>query len=325
MMILNKIISEIKDAKNILILPHVSSDGDALGSCIALGLALERAGKKVIIFLEEEIPVLYSFLPGKHLVKIYKGEVEQFDMVVALDTGDLERLGDRVALFKGARITANIDHHNTNSEFAFHNYVQANASAVGEIIYQVIKMMGITIETNIANCLYVAITSDTGGFRFSNTTAMTHQIIADLISNGVNVAEISQNIFDSTSLGKVKLMGAAISSLEVLEKGKIAFITVTDAIMKNCGAKEEDCDGIVNLGRNIREVEVSAMIRQRENGEIKVNLRSKKYVDVSAIAALYKGGGHKRAAGYTTNKSIDEAKKMLLQDIKETLLKQLGM
>jgi bifunctional oligoribonuclease and PAP phosphatase NrnA len=318
-MIPDKIYSILKESKSIVILPHVSADGDALGSSLALGMVLMKIGKQVTVYLEEEIPYIYEFIPGKEIAKVYEGKLERFDVAVILDTGDMERLGKRQEVFKNSTITINIDHHNTNTEFAFYNYVQTSSSAVGEIIYQMINTMNLSIDRDTAVCLYIAIATDTGGFRFSNTTEVTHQIIGDLINKGVNVSEISQKIFDNTSLEKVRLTGLAISSLEILERGKIAFISISDDVIRGQGAREEDCEGIVNIGRNIIGVEVSVMLRERNNGEIKANLRSKNYVDVSALAGMFRGGGHKRAAGFSVQGKIEDVKKQLLKDIKEVL------
>jgi len=316
---LNRIISTLKESDNVVILPHISADGDAIGSCLALSAALNKLGKKTKVLLEEEAPYIYTFMPGIEAAEVYTTSTTRFDAAVALDTGDLGRLGFRKSVFESARITINIDHHNLNSEFGFYNYVDSKASAVGEIIYQLIKLMGLELDKEISTCLYVAIATDTGGFRFSNTTSLTHSIAADLINNGVSVAEVSLNVFDSTSLEKVKLTAAAIDSMELFEKGKVAFMSVSDEIIKQNGAKDEDCDGIINTARSIRNVEVAAMLRQWRNGEIKVNLRSNSYVDVSAIASLYSGGGHKKAAGYIVKGSMETVKKRLLEDIREVL------
>ncbi len=316
---LNKIMSILKEAGTICILPHVSADGDALGSCLALGLALRKLSKSVDIVLEEKIPYIYDFLPGREMTRVYGNDSGTYDVVVALDTGDMGRLGKRAPLFEAAGITVNIDHHRTNSGFGFYNYVHTASSAVGEIVYRMIKKMGIDMDLDIATCLYVAITTDTGGFRFGNTTAVTHQIAGELINKGVQVAEISQRVFDAMSLEKLRLMGNAINTLELLEDGRVAYITVTDEIMQKVGAADEDCDGIVNLGRNVNGVEVAVMFRQKDSGEIKLNFRSKAYVDVSAIAAAYGGGGHIRAAGCTVMEPLDAIKPRLLEDIRKAL------
>jgi len=185
-----------------------------------------------------------------------------------LDTGDLQRLGKRVEIFNDADMTVNIE----------------NSAAVGEMIYRLLKKMEINLDRDMATCLYVAIATDTGGFRYGNTTTVTHQITADLINNGVDVSYISQTVFETVSLPKVKLMGKAIENLELFENGKLAVIKITDDLLRSVGAKEEDCEGIVNIGRNIEGVEVAVAIRERPGGELKINFRSKNYVDVSAIA-----------------------------------------
>jgi phosphoesterase RecJ-like protein len=316
---MNDIVSLLKESDNICIMPHVSADGDAIGSSLALGLTLIKLNKTVTVLTEEKTPLIYDFLSGKQLIEVINQDVKNFDTVLALDTGDVDRLGSRHEVFKNAKISVNIDHHPTNTMFADYNYVQTNAAAVGEIIYQLIKQLGIELDNQISTCLYVALATDTGGFRFGNTTPVTHQITADLINNGANVAEISQKIFDTTSMEKVKLTGLAINSLKLIEGGKIAFITLTDEMMKQAGAKEEECDGIVNIGRNIDGVEVSVLFRQRAGSGIKVNFRSKSYVDVSMIANIYSGGGHKRAAGCTIEGDLPEVQKDVLSRIIKVL------
>lgn len=324
MRILDDIIASMEEAGSIAILPHVSADGDALGSSLALYLALKQMNKKAVIYMEEEVAMVYGFLPGVKDVVIYTDGLPEdsslrYDMAIALDTGDRERLGERHRLFDRAGVTANIDHHPTNTEFAKQNYVRPDAAAVGEIVCQLIKRMGIKLDADISTCLYVAISTDTGGFRYSNTTAATHQYAGELIENGVNAGEVNQRIYESVSLGKVKLMGMAINSLEFYENNKIAVMTITDQMLKQAGAKDEDCDGLVNLGRDIHSVEVAVLLRKKGTNRIKVGLRSKTRVDVAFIAGLYGGGGHKRAAGCLVDKKIEGLKESLLEDIKEAL------
>ncbi len=318
-MIEKRIIDKVNDAENIAILPHVSVDGDALGSSLALALALEKAGKNSKIYIEEEIPAIYEFLPVKEYVEVYKPDEQKYDLVIALDTGDLERLGKRVDIFNSTPFTINIDHHTTNTEFALLNHVKPTAAAVGEMMYDLIKLMGICLDENIATCLYVAIATDTGGFRYSNTTPLTHQITADLINNGANVSMISQLVFETVPLKKVKLMGLAIDTIEIFEGGKVAFITITNDMIKEAGADDEDSDGLVNIARNVNGVEVAVLIKQKSDNEFKINFRSQSYVDVSAIANKYSGGGHKKAAGCTVKGNMEEIKGMINKDIREVL------
>lgn len=318
-MIMDNIVSVLKDSGSICILPHVCADGDAIGSSLALGLALQKLNKPVTVITEENIPSIFDFLSGKQLIEVFGSAANNFDTVLAIDTGDIYRLGSRLVIFENARVTINMDHHTTNTMFADYNHVKTGAAAVGEVIYELIGQLGIEIDSDISTCLYVALATDTGGFRFSNTTPATHQIAADLIKRGANVSEISQKIFDATTMQKVKLTGLAINSLQIIEEGRIAYISLTDEMIKQVGAREEDCDGIVNIGRNIDGVEVSVLFRQRENREIKVNFRSKSYVDVSGIANSYSGGGHKRAAGCTIVGDLDQTQKDVLDRIKKVL------
>jgi len=318
-MIEKEIIKAIEKAERIAVLPHVFADGDALGSSIALALALRKMGKQVRVYIEEEIQHTFDFLPGKELIEVFDGQAEGLDLVLILDTGDLARLGRRVEIFNKIENTINIDHHTTNTEFASINLVKSSAAAVGEIIYQLLKSMGMEIDQDISTCLYVAIATDTGGFRYSNTTALTHQITADLINSGVDVSKVSQLVFETVPYKKVKLMGLAIDAIEIFEDGKMAFITITDEMMKKTDASEEDCDGLVNIARNIEGVEVAILIRQRSDDEFKINFRSQNYVDVSAIARKYSGGGHMKAAGCTLKGNLEDIKQMLYRDMREVL------
>lgn len=315
---LSQIADTIKGSESVVILPHVFADGDALGSSFALALVLTGMGKKIRVLLEEAVPVVYEFLPGIGLSEVYAGTNHgRNDLAIALDCGDTERLGKRKAVFDNAANTVNIDHHVTNTEFASINYINTAASATGEVIFTLLGYLGREPGRDVATNLYVAISTDTGGFRYSNTTPETHHIAAELLGQRIDVADISQRMFDCATYGKVKLTGAAIQSLELADNGRIALMTVTNEMIRSCGAKEEDSDGVINTARNIIGVEVAAMLRQTDNGDIKVNLRSNQYLDVSGIAYRYSGGGHKRAAGFTVTGDLEQVKNRLLSDLKE--------
>lgn len=319
-MTLNNIVSILKESKKVVILPHISIDGDCLGSALALCMILVKAGKKASIYIEENVPYIYEFLPGKDMINKYdKNEaIDESTTVIAVDTGDIGRLGKRADMFKNARVTVNIDHHGTNNNYAVYNLVKADYSAAGEIIYEIAKVFGTDIKNDISVCLYVAIVTDTGGFRYSNTTSRTHLIASELLNNGIDVAQISRTVFDSMSAAKARLMGAAVNSLKFYENGRVAYTYISNAVLKKTGALEEDCDGIVNIGRNIRDVEVSVMLRQW-NGGVKGNLRSNKYVDVSEIAAIFTGGGHAKAAGFSVKGCIEDIKNRLFKEIGKRL------
>ncbi|ACL74841.1 DHH family phosphoesterase [Ruminiclostridium cellulolyticum] len=313
------LIKAIETAESIAIFPHTSADGDAIGSSLALALALKKTGKKVIVYMEESIPDTYKFLPGSELAVFISENDDIMGLNIALDTGDTARLASRAALFFKAPATINIDHHITNTKFAQYNHVDASAASTGELVFLLLKEMNYEIDADMAKCLYTAIVTDTGGFKYGNTTAETHRTAAELLSTGIDVADLSQKLFDNTTFVKLKLTQKAIELLELYENDLLAVTVITQDVLQSTGAKDEDCDGLVNIGRSIEGVEVSVLIKEKSTNEIRVNLRSKTYVDVSEIAAAFGGGGHKRAAGCTIKGRITDVKEQLINTIKDKL------
>ncbi|MDK2932334.1 MAG: bifunctional oligoribonuclease and phosphatase NrnA [Clostridiales bacterium] len=318
-MTLNEIAEIIKARSNIAILPHIHPDGDCIGSSFALLLALQMLKKEVTVVLEENIPQVYSFLTGKYVKLSDLPSNTKFDMVICLDSGDEHRLNHRIDLFNSSDVTLNIDHHISNTMYAKYNYVDSASSATGEIVYDIINLLGVTIDKDIAVNLYVAISTDTGGFKYSNTTSKTHRIIAELLETNINIAEINRRIFDTVSLEKLKLTATAIDWIEFYENNKIAAIALPYDIIQKEGLSDEDSDGLANLPRNIEGVEVGLLFKEKEPGEIKVSFRSNQYVDVSKIAISFGGGGHKRASGCTLHMDMIEAKKQVIESVKQTI------
>jgi len=241
------------------------------------------------------------------------------DLNIALDTGDIGRLASRAEAFFKAPCTINIDHHVTNTKFGHLNFVDALSASTGEIVYSLLEQLKLEIDKDIAMCLYTAIATDTGGFKYGNTTAETHRIAAELLETGIDIGELSQRIFDNTTFEKLKLTQKSIELLELLENSKLAVVVLSLEDIKSTGAKDEDCDGIVNIGRSIEGVEVSVLIKEKNENEVRVNLRSKAFVDVSEVAAVFDGGGHKRAAGCTVKGSVEEVKVKIINAIKDRL------
>lgn len=309
-------------AKRIIILPHVDADGDALGSCFALGLALSGTGKEVKIVLEENPVKVYASLPGRHLISKIEDADPAGATAVAIDTGDRERLGSRISLFNNADATVNIDHHITNTNFAQNNLVLTGCAAAGEIIYYLLNTMKLEINNDIAECLYIAILTDTGGFGYSNTTADTHLITAALVGKGIDIAEISKRVFGTIPIQKLKLRAEAVNNLDLIAGGKVAVITLRRSSFEKLGTRDEEADGIVNIGRTIEGVEVAVLLIETASGKIKVNFRSNDYVDVSKIAAYFSGGGHIRAAGCTMEGKLEEVKELVVSRILEYVKEQ---
>lgn len=314
------IIECLNTVEKIAIFPHVSMDGDAFGSSLALAFALEKIGKSPKIILEEDVSDTYSFLETVEFLQDYRVDKNSdYQLAIALDSGDIGRLGERVELFKSVGKTVNIDHHRTNTKFADYNYVDKNASSVGEIMYLLIKEMSIELDKNISNSIYTSIVADTGGFKYSSTSADTHRIAADLIEHGVDVADVSKKIFENVSMDKLKLKGIAINRVALFGGGKVSILDMTDMTIKDSIYKDDDFDGLIDIVRSIKGVEVAGMFKIRENGELKVSLRSNYYVNVADIAESYFGGGHVRAAGFTIKENIEEKKKEIIERIIKNL------
>lgn len=316
-MVVREIIDALKKYDEPLILPHMEADGDCLGSAIALALALRKMGKAPVVCLEENISDTYEFLPGRDMVRIYTQEQDiDAELAVAIDTGDLNRLGKRAGLFTRAKVTVNIDHHDTNTYFGMLNDVRPGCSSVGEIMVGYVDELGTGLDKETAECLYVAISFDTGGFRYGNTTSQTHIAASRLVDAGIDVAGISRKIFETVSYEKIALIGEATRTIRLYCGGLVAVMHITGEMLEKTGASEEDCEGLVNLGRSIRGVEVSVLLKERQDS-VKVNLRSNSYVNVAEIASLFDGGGHQRAAGCVLNDRMDQAEHKVMEVVKE--------
>lgn len=303
----------IKESDNILIASHVQSDGDSIGSILALGMAIEKLKGKVRILKVDDIPSDYQFLPNIELIKEF--DDENIDLFIALDCGDMERLGSGKKLALKAKQIVNIDHHITNDNFGDLNIVSPSSAATGELVYKIIKKMDVQIDKNIATCLYTAISTDTGSFMYSNTTYKTHLIVAELLKIGININDININLYQSRSMERTKLFLDSLDTLEILLDDKVAIVTTTQDMLESNDAKLEDTEGIISFVRDIDTVEVACLLKEIDESEVKVSIRSKKAIDVSKICNKFNGGGHIRAAGCTIYGSIKEAKKLILKEI----------
>ncbi len=319
MSVLDTINEKINKSNSILILTHENPDGDAIGSSLGLYNALKKIEKKSTVY----IPVpdkTYSFLPGFN--EILMGDslpnASDYDLVVTLDTSDLNRLGIAQSFISDIEDSICIDHHITNQNYADVNYINAVASSTSENIMVVLASMGIAINKETGECLYTGILTDTGGFRYS-CNPETMEMVATIMETGVNISKIYRTIFDVTTFNRTKLRGICIDRLELLEDGKIAFTYVLLDDLNKLELDESDCEGIVNIGRDIDTVEVSIFAKEREDGSFKLSLRSNNYVDISVSASKFGGGGHVRAAGCEINMTLEQIKQMIVDEIKKQL------
>ena len=289
---------------------HINPDGDSIGSLAAMSHLLAILKKEHLVFLHQEAPERYRFLL-EGLPVTLDPEAVGNRVLLALDCSDPARLGVLEEKARGLFLV-NIDHHISNGEYGSLNLVDTGAAATGEIVYRLARLLGVEIPAGMAEALYTSISTDTGGFRFDNTTRETFLIMAELMGTGFNLREVSLRVFDEISPAFLCLLRGSLQGLTYEAGGKIACLTVTDELMGSCDALEENLDGLVNYAVNIRGVEVGLLFRARDSGEVKVGFRSKR-VDVSRMAATLGGGGHKKAAGCTLTGSLEEVRARVLE------------
>lgn len=316
MSVLEQIKELVQKAKKILIVTHENPDGDAVGSSLGLMNGLKKLEGKEIDVLIPKVNDMYSFLPGFEKIKV-GANADDYDLCIALDSSDLDRLGECKELFEKIENTIVIDHHITNQNFGDVCYVNAVASSTCQNIIVILAALDIAINKDMATCIYSGILTDTGGFRY-NVQPETFEFAGMLLETGIDLARIYKILFDETTIARTKLLGRAIDNLEILADGKVAFTYITEKDMQELGNKDGDHENIVNYGRNIAGVEVSVFFREKD-GKYKVSMRSNEYVDVSVISAMFSGGGHVKAAGFEIAESLDEAKETILSEVKKQL------
>jgi len=318
---MNPIIQTIKTAERILVTTHADPDGDAVGSLLAMGLALEQLGKQTMLYNESPIPAVYQFLPAVGRIGRRLDAVAVYDAAVVLDCGDLPRIGGAgCTVVSRAASVINIDHHVSNTGFGSHRLIDGRACATAEIVYRLILALGVSLDKDIATCIYTGILTDTGSFRFSNTNASAFAISREMMEAGVDPFEVAQHVFGSYSLGRIKLLNLALNSIEISPNGKLSLMTVTRGMLEETRTQQEDVDGLINYARRIEDVRVAALIQEQINGQataadrvrLHVSLRSDGSVDVAAIAGAFGGGGHHSAAGFQIESTLANIKSELL-------------
>lgn len=313
-MTLDNILEEINKAEKIVIVVHENPDGDAIGSALAMKLALKELGKEADAIIPE-FPKTFEFLPGIEEVK-KESDIEEYDLAIALDCGTIKLLNGCAKYFDNAKVKVSIDHHSSNTMFADYNYVNQDAPACAQLLLVMFNYFKIDITKEIGTCIVAGIITDTGGFRYEGVTAETFRLVADLCEKGIKVSQVYSQVFASKTKSKFDLHKIAIDRLEFLEDGKIAFTYITKADEEKVDAKNGDYDGIVETGRDIEGVEVSVFLRETDKG-IKASLRSKNYVNVSEIAMMFGGGGHLRAAGCSNMQGgIEQIKNQILNRVR---------
>ncbi|NLM13729.1 MAG: bifunctional oligoribonuclease/PAP phosphatase NrnA [Epulopiscium sp.] len=312
------IIQSLKKHTYIALSAHISPDGDAIGACTALAMALVKMNKHPVILMDE-YPEKYNFLPGREYIFSTYPDNVPLELFVALDCGDLQRLGKYVDYFEKALLTINIDHHISNPNYGDYNYVDSKASSTCEIIYKIIKNSEIDIDDEIAASLYTGIAFDTGGFKHSSTTFLTHQIISDLMKYKIDFTGIMDKLFYSRTFESAKLLGLALNKMELHYNKQLCICDLSKQEMEEVGASVNDMEGIIASMKNIEGVLVAILIYEKNSNEIKVSFRSSGDKDVCRIAQIFQGGGHKKAAGCTLYTDLKNAKIKVLDIVQKEL------
>ena len=312
------IAEQMRTADTILLFTHINMDGDALGSSVALCRALRDLGKTCYILLEDEISDNLKFLDKDYCT--WDPEImKDPDLCVCLDCGEEGRFPKRAEKFREGKVKICIDHHRTSDPICDYNHIDPEASATGELVYKLIRCLDVPIDKEIGEALFAAITTDTGNFQYTNTTAETHRIAAELYDAGIDGNYVSIQIYERIRIERLRLTTRILDTLQLFGDGKVAITYVNQEMLDETGASMDEAEGIVATLRSIDGVQISAILKEKNPGEIKVSMRAKEQGDVAMIAKEFAGGGHKKAAGFTLHCSMEEAVTLVSEKAMENL------
>jgi phosphoesterase RecJ-like protein len=303
----------LKKAKTAIVVSHVDPDGDSIGSMIATAMLLARHGISADLYSQDGVPRIYHFLPCADEVKSTPPNKQHYDLMIAVDASDVKRLGNKIFPREICRVLINIDHHPDNTRYGDINYVE-KSSSTAELIYKLAKYLKFKINRPMAECLYVALITDTGNYRYENTSLDTFIMAEDMLRAGVDTHDLTTRIYDTKTVASIRVQAAALSTLKTSPDRKVAWAMVTREMMEKYGAKGEDLVGLVDQIRSIEGVEVAVLFRD-EDGKVKVNLRSKDKINVSEVARRFGGGGHIRAAGAVFHDNIENVQKKVVAEV----------
>jgi phosphoesterase RecJ-like protein len=309
----------VQKNNNFLITSHINLDGDGIGSELAFYFILKKLNKKATILNQDRLPKIYDFLPGSdkvHYLNNNRINPKSIDVVIVLDCSNIKRIGKTYEIFKNIKTIINIDHHKSNENYGSLNYVDYSASSVGEIIYELIKSIDINLlDEKISTCLFTAIITDTGSFRYSNVSSKTFGVASHLTYNGIKPYLIADNIYNKNTYAGLKLLGKALLTLEVDDSNYFSWLTITRKMLNDANANDEEIEGIIDIATTLNNVEISILFRETKDNKIKVSFRSKGNFDVNKFAGKFKGGGHPNAAGCLCSGKLNEIKEKILSQV----------
>jgi phosphoesterase RecJ-like protein len=309
-------IASIRDAiltrQRFLISSHARPDGDSIGSQLALAYALRALGKQVTIVNRDAAPPPLMAFPGVPSIRVADRVDGEFDAAIVLECSELQRTGveglERYFLI-------NVDHHPGNAEFGALNWFNGSAAACAEMVFDIVEALGVALSVEIATHIYVGILTDTGSFHYSSISPRTFDICRRLVEAGVDPPKVARSIFDSNSLGRLKLFGAVLSSIELEDAGRLAVVRVDRAMAASAGGSYEDTEGLINLPLTVRDIQAVIFFKELDTREFRVSMRSKGEIDVCSVAKRFSGGGHKNASGCTVSGEYAEVRARLTREV----------
>jgi phosphoesterase RecJ-like protein len=309
-----EILKVIREGERFLVCSHSRPDGDAVGSMLAMGMLLEKMGKRADLVSADRVQPVYCALPGADNIRTVMRVQGSYDAAILLECDQVERtrLQGLEELFQ-----INIDHHTTGLEFAHINWIDHHAACVGEMVYRLFLAAGIDVTPEVATCIYTTVLTDTGGFIYGGTRASTFELARDLTLAGADPIRIAQKVYFSASMAKLLLLGAALRNLH--REGRVAWLWITYEDMVRSCALEEDCEGIANYALSIAEVEAAVFMRELPENRILVSLRSKGKINVAEIAERLDGGGHESASGCSLTGPLSRARDQILGELRTAL------
>jgi len=315
---IRQIVDAIRAGSTFLITTHEGPDGDAVGSSLGMARFLQCIGKNVTVHYADPVPDLYSFLPGAGSVLSAIPD-HDFDVAFVLDVGEYRRAGKEFCSFGRIGTLINLDHHLTCENFGVHNLIDTNAAATGVLVHRIASAYGYKFDPETALCLYVAIITDTGSFRYSNANREAFTLAGEMIEAGVNAWDVAEQLYENQPRKRLELLSRCLPTLEVVCNGLAASVTVTLGMYAETDADAQLTDGFVNYPRSIRGVEVAIFFRQLEERKFKVGFRSKGTVNVAGFSAALGGGGHHNAAGCTVSGTLEEVKSVVYKIVEDAL------
>lgn len=310
----------IDESEIIAVASHLNPDGDNLGSVTAMVGMLNKLGKDVVFILDDKIPKSFKFLPNLSFAKAPNELKNDFDLFIALDSSDENRMGDNIKkIFGASKKTVNIDHHFSNTSYADLNIVDFKSPATCEVLARIFETLNLELSKEIATSLFTGLSTDTGSFKYSSVSSSTFLTASNLFKYDVDIDEVTVNVYQSRSREKTDLLIKAMNSIEYFHDNKIALVFVTKDDMEKSKAEKSDADGIVEFVRDIDTVELAILLKEKDDC-IRLSLRSKSNIDCTKIASKFNGGGHVRASGGTINHTdLIKAKQDIIKVAEEQL------